>query len=386
MRKLFALAILSISTFVYGQKIDTISIQSKVFNENRKVWIYLPYQYFSQPEKRFEVAYVFDAQAREYFDIVHSTINFVNAGIPLIVVGVVSNYSEEKKENRNSDFLPKPENEETTKQYGGYLGKADVFLNYLDNEVIKYIDSNYRTFPYRIGIGHSNGATFLSYCFLEKPELFNSYVLVSPNYEYDKEQLVKKFESFKPSMLTSEKFMFMCNSNEGENWIKARNKVIPLLSSDNYKNKIHFSNKDFSRTENHGTVFPLGIFYGLKEFFDYKYLTSENVISYNDELEKKKLLTLNSQQVNDLAYNCFWKEKTQDAIKIIHWAILKFPSDPNLYDSQGEFYEKIGDKIGARESYKSAMEVLQNQKSQFDAKTFEDKLNYYKGNFDRLNK
>lgn len=386
MRKVVLLTVLVLSSFVYGQKIDSVLIQSKVFNESRKLWVYLPERYFTQPEKKFEVVYVFDAQARQYFDNVHSTINFINSGIPVIVVGVVSNYSEEKKENRNSDFLPKPENEETTKKYGGYLGKADIFLNYLENEVIKYIDSNYRTFPYRIGIGHSNGATFLSYCFLQKPELFNAYVLVSPNYEYDKEQLVKKFESFKPNMLTSEKFMFMCNSNEGEDWVKARNKVIPLLSSDNYKNKIHFSNKDFSQTENHGTVFPLGAFYGLKEFFNYKYLTAENVISYNDELEKNKLLNLNAQLVNDLAYNCFWNEKTQDAIKIIHWAILKFPFDHNLYDSQGEFYEKIGETSNARKSYENALKVLQNEKSKFDSKTYEEKYNYYKGNFDRLSK
>lgn len=386
MRKLFALAILSISTFLYGQKIDTISIQSKVFNENRKVWIYLPEQYLRQPEKRFEVAYVFDAQARQYFDIVHSTINFVNGGIPLIVVGVVSNYSEEKKENRNSDFLPTPDNDETIKQYGGYLGKADNFLNFITTELIKYIDSNYRTFPYRIGIGHSNGATFLSYCFLEKPELFNAYILVSPNYGYDKEQLVKRFDSFKPESMKQEKFMFMCNSNEGEDWINARNKVISLLNTDRFKTKIHFSNRDFSKTENHGTIFPLGTFYGLKEFFDYKYFTAQNILSYNDELEKSKLLILNSKMANDLAYNCFWNEKTQDAIKVIHWAILKFPTDHNLYDSQGEFYEKVGDKTNAKESYKNAIKVLLSQKSQTDAKTFDDKYNYYKGNFDRLNK
>ena len=42
-----------------------------------------------------------------------------NNGIPVIVIGIVSNFSEEKKQNRNSDFLPKPVYEETTKKYGG---------------------------------------------------------------------------------------------------------------------------------------------------------------------------------------------------------------------------------------------------------------------------
>jgi predicted alpha/beta superfamily hydrolase len=386
MKKLIPFVLLIISSLMYGQKIDSISIQSKVFNENRKLWIYLPEQYFILPEKRFEVAYVFDAQARQYFDAVHSTISFVNGGIPIIVVGVVSNYSEEKKENRNSDFLPKPDNEETINKYGGYLGRADNFLDYFQNEVIKYIDSNYRTFPYRIGIGHSNGATFLSYCLLEKPELIDAYILVSPNYGYDKEQLVKRFGKFNPESLKHNKFISMCNSNEGEEWINARNKVISLLNTDNFKTKIYFSNRDYSKTENHGTVFPVAIFYGLKEFIDYKYLTAENVISYNDELEKNKLLNLDAKTANDLAYNCFWNEKTQDAIKIIHWAIRKFPADDNLYDSQGEFYEKAGDISIAKESYKNALKVLQSNKSQVDAKTFEEKFKSYNENYERLNK
>ncbi|MDQ6469905.1 hypothetical protein RB619_04545 [Flavobacterium sp. LHD-80] len=113
----------------------------------------------------------------------------------------------------------------------------------------------------------------------------------------------------------------MYNSNEDENWAKARNKIIPLFETNNFSKKIKFINRDFSETENHGTVFPIGAFYGLKDFFSYKYLTTENVISYNDELESKKLLKLDSNYANQLAYTCFWNEKPYEAIKINQWAI-----------------------------------------------------------------
>ena len=74
------------------------------------------------------------------------------------------------------------------------------------------------------------------------------------------------------------------------------NQILLLLGAflSNFSKKIKFINRDYSQTENHRTVFPIGAFYGLKDFFNYKYLTAENVISYNDELESKKLLKLDS--------------------------------------------------------------------------------------------
>lgn len=257
-------------------------------------------------------------------------------------------------------------------------------MDFFQNEVVGFIDTKYRTFPYKIGIAHSNGASFLSYCFLKSPELFNSYLLISPNYEYDKEQFVGEFQKFDPELLVNKKFVFMCNSNEDENWTKARNKIIPLFETNNFSKKIKFINRDYSLTENHGTVFPIGAFYGLKEFFNYKYLSAENIISHNDELESKKLLKLDSDYVNQLAYTCFWNEKPNEAIKVIQWAILKFPNEPNLFDSQGEFLEKIGDLNGAKESYENALKMLKTQKSKWDKKTYEEKYSYYNGNFDRL--
>lgn len=106
MKQIILLLVLSITKICFGQTIDTLSIQSKVFDEKRKLYVYLPERYSTQTEKKYEVVYVFDSQARKYFDLVHSTIQFVNNGVPVIVVGIVSNFSEEKKQNRNSDFLP----------------------------------------------------------------------------------------------------------------------------------------------------------------------------------------------------------------------------------------------------------------------------------------
>ena len=98
----------------------------------------------------------------------------------------------------------------------------------------------------------------------------------------------------------------------------------------------------------------------------------------------KKLLKLDSDYVNQLAYTCFWNDKPHEAIKIIQWAILKFPNESNLFDSQGEFLEKISDIKGAKKSYENALKAIESQKSKLDKKTYEEKYSYYKGNLDRL--
>lgn len=58
-----------------------------------------------------------------------------------------------------------------------------------------------------------------------------------------------------------------------------------------------------------------------------------------------------------LAYECFWNNKPEDALMVIHWAIEKFPEAHNLYDSQGEF-ESTGDIKKSESSYKNAIKAL----------------------------
>ena len=84
----------------------------------------------------------------------------------MIVVGIASPV-------RNIDFFPKNVNAETVQELFGELGGADDFSDFIENRVMPYVDKNYRTIPTKIGIGHSNGGTFMNYTLIKKPELFD---------------------------------------------------------------------------------------------------------------------------------------------------------------------------------------------------------------------
>jgi predicted alpha/beta superfamily hydrolase len=383
MKYSFGLLLFLVCGLAFSQQIEKVMLDSKVFNEKRTIWVSLPAAYFSEPNRKFETIYIFDAQGLEYFDQVHSAIRFVNSDVPMMVVGVVASFSEEKKQNRNTDFLPPPDFEETKKGYR-YTGNTENFMAFIGSELMPYIDANYRTLPFRIGIGHSNAGTFLAHTLLKKPELFDALLLISPNFQYDKQQLVRRFESLDPKTLT-QKYVFMCHANEKDGWAEAHENMRSILERPEFQAQIHFSHRDFSATENHNTVFPLGLFYGLRDFFDYQYGNSTNLIAYHEKLEKQGFRT-DSDSMNMMAYRFFWDSKTDEALSIINWAIGKYSKDANLYDSQGEFYENRGNFKDAAKSYAAAMNVLKSQKQITNPKTYEEKYSFYKGNMERVNK
>jgi predicted alpha/beta superfamily hydrolase len=353
-------------SLIYSQRIDSFEIDSKIFDKERKILIYIPREYDIKPDSKYEVIYVFDAQAREYFDNVHSSLSFLNISqFPMIVVGIVS-------EERNKDFLPKNEYPETYKNYNGNLGDADKFINFLGDELIPYIDKHYRTLPKRISIGHSNGATFITYCLLNNPGLFDAYIAISPNYEYDKEQLVKMIEKFDPNQLKSIKFIYMCNSNEGDEWTSATKKVISSLKSRSFKDKIIIVNQDFSVTCNHITVYPIGVINGLKNYLDYQFFNVNNLITYYSELYKNKLIDLSPEILKRISHSFLINKKAEDATKILVWAVQLFPDELDLYNNIGEMYQNQNNSSEAIKYYKLFKEKLEQHKDLFSTEQLEN--------------
>jgi predicted alpha/beta superfamily hydrolase len=324
--------------------------------------VYTPRDYDKNLNSKFEVIYVFDAQAREYFDCVQSTLAFLNNfQFPMIVVGIVSN-------ERNKDFLPKNDYPETFKHYNGYLGNAENFLKFISYELIPYIDTNYRTLPKRIAVAHSNGGTFLMYSFTQNPDIFDAYIAISPNWAYDNDQPVRRLEKFDNTRIQSVKYIYMCNAREGDSWkewVPPRKKAIDLLNKLKNRHKIIFDNQDFSSTENHITVYPVGVFNGLKKYLDYQYFDADNLISYYSDLNTRKIITFTPDQLNQVAYDFYFSGRLEGALKILLWANQLFPENLNLYDSIGEMYEHKNDKSEALKYYMIFNKKLEQKRNLF---------------------
>lgn len=366
---------------LYSQHLDSIKIYSKTFGQNRNILVYTPPEYETMPDSRFEVIYVFDAQARRYFDYVHSSISFLNnSDFPMIVVGVIS-------ENRNNDFLPNDDYKEMADHFGLPHGRAEHFLNFLSLELIPYIDSNYRTLPKRVAIGHSNGGTFLIFGLIKNPEMFDAYLLISPNWGYHNEQVIKRLADFDATRLTEKKYIYMCSANErkfSEEWGIADEKAIDLLKSKQFKSKIMLEYQDFFNTDNHTTVVPAGLLSGLRKYLDYQYFNADNLISYYSELKAKKLIDFTPRQLNKIAYNLHYEGKTIESIKILRWAIENFPEEMNLYDSLGEMYQSQNNRSEAVRYYILFEEKLEKNKLSLTTEKYNSMKKHISSRFNNL--
>ena len=259
---------------LWSQKIPEIvqiDIDSKELSQQRSILVYTPIYYDSETLSAYEVIYVFDAQSREFFDFVHAMIGFLPTnGQKYIVVGITSPYIESLDYSRNNDMLPKPLHEDPKTFYNGYSGNADNFLGYVKNEVIPYIDSNYRTKHGRLAVGHSLSASFIVYSMFKEPNLFDGYFAISPNFAFDKERLVDEFKQFDYQKLNHKNFLYLSSADEGinywEHWLPARNKVYEFLRSDNAPKNLTTIIKEFPE-EGHWPTFPPSLIYGMRAYF-----------------------------------------------------------------------------------------------------------------------
>ena len=90
-------------------------MKSEYFNHERQVLIYTPGGYQQFDQTYYDVIYVFDAQCREMFDLVHCLLNMACKPDPdggrstsFIIVGICSPTLWDINYFRNHDYLPMP--------------------------------------------------------------------------------------------------------------------------------------------------------------------------------------------------------------------------------------------------------------------------------------
>ena len=158
------------------------TIFSSILKENRKIWIYNPGQTAINPvaDKRYPVVYVLDGDAHFL-----STVGMIqqlsqangNAILPeMIVVGI-------ENTNRLRDLTPSLVTSDNN-------AKVNPFVNFLETELIPYVDKNYNTAPYRILVGHSLGGLTAIDILTNSPKLFNAYIAIDPSMWYDNEKFL----------------------------------------------------------------------------------------------------------------------------------------------------------------------------------------------------
>ena len=284
-------------------RVENVKIHSKALNQEREVLIYTPIDYDWRTNEYFNVIYVFDSQNREFFDYTTSIISFLTDGNKsFIVVGITSPFDEKLDYSRNNDLLPILETEESKKRYGKYSGNADNFLNFVETELISYVNSKYRISNQNIAVGHSLSASFILYSLIQKPNLFQNYIAISPNFAYDDDKLSKDIIKFDFAKLKKESFIYLSNANEGieywKEWKPARENVYSFFKDSIKSKKLTVEIAEYPEN-NHWNTFPPSLNNALKFYFDNIQKKQERELS-KEIYEVKIKVKVNN--INDTIY------------------------------------------------------------------------------------
>jgi S-formylglutathione hydrolase FrmB len=144
-----------------------LDVPSAVLGETRKVIVSLPTGY-AGTEERFPVLYLFDGDAHLAHTRATADFLVVNGyAPPLIVVAI-------RHADRTRDLTPTKVAAEDENS-----GNGLKFLQFLETELVPFIEARYRTLPFRVLCGHSFGGLIAMEFALQHPEMAKALVLVS---------------------------------------------------------------------------------------------------------------------------------------------------------------------------------------------------------------
>jgi predicted alpha/beta superfamily hydrolase len=208
---------------VSGQ-VYTFKILAKQLNCKRKIWVYLPKNY-DRTNKKYPVIYMHDAQ--NLFDSrtafagewnVDETLDSINAQV--IVVGI-----EHGNEKRIEELTPFK-----NIKHGG--GNADLYLDFIVNNLKPHIDSLYRTkidSKNTCMFGSSLGGLVSFYAVLKYPNVFGKAGVFSPSFWFNRNEI---FELLKQKKEFKSKIYFLCGDSEGDDdMLKDLNNMEYLINS-----------------------------------------------------------------------------------------------------------------------------------------------------------
>jgi predicted alpha/beta superfamily hydrolase len=167
-------------------------IKSAELGETRTLNIHLPKGYGSRTDtSHYPVIYLLDGGVVDE-DFIHvcGVVQFLHDIVDTIpdciIVGIAN--TDRGRDMTFPSKVPLPEGFRPIPNAGG----SARFISYIEKEVLPYVTKKYRTDGRNLLIGQSLGGLVAAQILVEKPKLFNHYLIVSPSLWWDHESLLSK--------------------------------------------------------------------------------------------------------------------------------------------------------------------------------------------------
>jgi len=333
--------------------IETITVNSKILDEARPIYVSKPLGYDNSDEEYF-VVYVLDGESSiDYTKAI--TEMLYQSGYPKLIVVAIPNTF------RNRDLT------HAAGQDAEDGGGASNFLQFFKQELIPSIESKYRVHPYRVLVGHSFGGLFATYALTEEPDLFDAMVAISPSVFFDHDSMMKRVEqlfSLKQPQPALPDFYFAMGEEPGAegDGIISMNKYFEESAPANINWQF-----DYFPRENHTSV-PLkatmdGLRFAFKDFNISKSLLQKEVSDLDNYFKKvsekfrKKTLVPQRSLMNmaDLQWRAGRRE---DAINTAKYYAKTYPNAIIAYDYLSDYYLREGKIDMAISEVENMLEII----------------------------
>lgn len=141
-------------------------------NSERILKIYIPDSYEENTDNSYPIAILLDGEF--LFDVYVANAKLFAArdkAPEQIIVGVFQNQNDERYSDCDFSVDTGLPNEDSAKFYG-----------FIKDELLTYLENNYRTSLFKTLVGNTLTGNFINYFFLEPEPVFNAYVNISPSY------------------------------------------------------------------------------------------------------------------------------------------------------------------------------------------------------------
>jgi predicted alpha/beta superfamily hydrolase len=155
------------------------ALMSSKIGQRYELLVSLPDDY-STSGQRYPVLYILDGWHFPLMEFLQKNNIYSKRMRPVIMVNVSYGSTPDVMALRARDFTPTKTSREPNS------GGAKAFLDFLENELIPFVDRTYRTIPSDRGLlGHSYGGLFAIYALEQRPALFQRIVAASPALDWD---------------------------------------------------------------------------------------------------------------------------------------------------------------------------------------------------------
>jgi hypothetical protein len=186
-----------------AQKTINKEYDSQVLESKRNFKIYLPEGYEENEKKNYPLAIVLNGDYLFDLYVGNSVLFSKRDKAPKqIVIGI----SMDKTKRKDISF---------DSNSGRLTADANNFYEFLRDEILFYIESNYRTSPFITLVADGYSANFITHFLKEKTAFINSFVCINPNFS---DFIGKELESYRLERLQQEDNTFYFYSNNSSSF------------------------------------------------------------------------------------------------------------------------------------------------------------------------